>query len=522
MEFYLMVKITNFFKDYIWIFSFVLLSSALILLFSTQKIDYHIDELLTYNLSNSTSFNVDPGEKYESYGNYQEKFLTTSEETRFDYQTVWKNQANDVHPPFYYVIIHTISSFIPGEFSKYIGIGVNLIFNALIILFLYKFSFKITNNKTIASITSLFWAVNPGVISDMMFIRMYVMTMFFCLLISYAHFKNVSNITWRNYKFYLTLFFISLAGTLTHYYFLVFTFFLCALFVLLLLYKKKFKELLMYVGTYIVTIVSALTIFPSIYHHMLGGERGVESIDNFTSTNGYLETLKTFWNVISNNLFGGYLSFIALIIPLVFIALLLPIKRFSKGDIASESLWKIVFLIIPCTLYFLLISNIAVYTVERYIQPIFPLIILIIISLVYIVIQIFLSKKVSIVFTCTLLILVGINGYISTTSFEYLESDSKEALKVSEHYSDKDVIFIYDRTWKIIANYLELANYNSVTFYRTNELESLYQNTNYNEFVLYSHVKDESMVQFIVNKLPNIESYEKLNNFGYTEVYYLH
>ncbi len=514
---------TKFIKGNILIISIVLLSTMLILFFSTQKVNYHIDELLTYSLSNSTSYiDLSPGEKYESYGQFQERFLTTTDETNFDYKNVWRNQANDVHPPFYYVIIHTISSFIPDVFSKYIGIAVNIFFNALIIFLLYKFSLLITNNKNIAYITSLFWAINPGVISDMMFIRMYVMTMFFCLLISYIHIKHINKVTTVNYKFYLSLFLVSVAGALTHYYFLVFTFFICALFVFLLVYRKRFKELFIYIGTYILTITSVVVIFPSVYNHIFGGgSRGEESIENFTNADGYLQSAKGFWKIISNNLFGGYLLFLVTVISITCITLWLRRKRNSKAILEHQSILKILFMLIACTLYFLLISNIAVYQSERYLQPIFPILILAIVPLLFQVVKLFFSKNISMLIVCTLLIIICINGYTKTTSFEYLKLDSEESIKIAEQYSDKNSIFIYDKVWKIPTNYVELSHYKSVTFYNIKDLDSLYQNTNYDEFVVYIHSNDESIIKSIVEKFPKIEQYKKLNNYGYSHVYYL-
>ncbi|SEU09404.1 Dolichyl-phosphate-mannose-protein mannosyltransferase [Salinibacillus kushneri] len=509
-------------KNNIALISIVLLSTIIIIIMSTQKINYHIDELLTYSLSNSTSYiNINPGETYDSYGQFQESFLSTSVGTKFDYKNVWRNQANDVHPPFYYAIIHTISSFMPGEFSKYIGIGVNILFNALIILILYKFTLLLTNNKAIAYITGLFWAINPGIISDMMFIRMYIMTMFFCLLISFIHIKYIHSISTKNYKFFLTLFAVSLAGALTHYYFIVFTFFICSLFVLVLLYRKRFKELFIYICTYLLTIITVLIIFPSIYKHILGGgSRGEESIDNLINMNGYLHSIKFFWNVISKNLFGGYLLFFVIVICIAFITNLLRKKRISKV-LNNQFLFKIVFLLIACSLYFLLISKIAIYSAERYLQPIFPVVILIFVSVVFQSVKLYFSKKVSIFIVCTMLFLISINGYIKTTSFEYLILNSEKAVEIAEKYSNKNSIYIYDKTWKIPTNYVELSHYKSVTFYNMKDLESLYQNTDNSDFVVYIHSKDKLIINSIVKKLPNIETYKKLNNYGYCHVYYL-
>lgn len=515
---------SKFGKDYIWIISIILLSTILILLISTKKINYNIDELLSYSLSNSSAryISFTSGEKYESFAKLQESYLTPNDETKFNYQNVWEQQAKDVHPPFYYAIIHTISSLMPGVISKYIGISVNIFFNALIILLLYKFSLLLTEHKKIAYITSLFWAVNPGILSDMMFIRMYVMTMFFCLFISFVHIKYSNKDKTLNYKFYLSLFLVSLAGALTHYYFIVFNFFISALFVLLLLCWKKVKELLLYICTYILTFSSVLVIFPSIYGHILGdGDRGEESRSNFLNMDGYLQFVRYFWGVISNNIFGGYLLLFIVLITIALIVSMFRKKQVSSGELENHSTLKYVYLLAASTLYFLLISKIAVYATERYLQPIFPILILIFVPFVFRGVRLFLSKNVSLTIVSTLLLLISLNGYINTTSFDYLILDSEKAIQIAEQYSDKNSVVIYDQVWKVPPHYVELAHYESVTLYNINDLDGLYQNTDYDKFVVYSHSADDSIIKTIVEKLPKIESYKKLNTYGYCNVYYL-
>lgn len=54
--------------------------------------------------------------------------LTVQQEYAFNYKSVFYNQAQDVHPPLYYVIIHTISSFFPGTYSKWFAIIPNMMF----------------------------------------------------------------------------------------------------------------------------------------------------------------------------------------------------------------------------------------------------------------------------------------------------------------------------------------------------------------------------------------------------------
>ncbi len=94
-----------------------------------NKINYHYDERLTFGLANNTmgGVKIENGKVYHGFSLYND-YLSVRNTERFDYKGVWKNQAKDVHPPFYYVIIHTICSFFPEQYSKWFGIIPNIIF----------------------------------------------------------------------------------------------------------------------------------------------------------------------------------------------------------------------------------------------------------------------------------------------------------------------------------------------------------------------------------------------------------
>lgn len=97
------------------------------------KDDYETDEIFTYGLSNhqyadTTEMRVVEGQKYEPAGTAWYDYMVVQPGEGFDYANVWKKQAEDVHPVLYYAIVHTISSFFPGQFSRWFAGIVNLIF----------------------------------------------------------------------------------------------------------------------------------------------------------------------------------------------------------------------------------------------------------------------------------------------------------------------------------------------------------------------------------------------------------
>ena len=58
---------------------------------------------------------------------------------RFDYAQVYENQIIDAsHPPLYYALVHTVCSFFPGVFSKWLAYSINVLAMAGILIMLYK------------------------------------------------------------------------------------------------------------------------------------------------------------------------------------------------------------------------------------------------------------------------------------------------------------------------------------------------------------------------------------------------
>ena len=81
-----------------------------------QNEHYHMDEICSYGLSNhQIHFPFKEG-KYEYPKEiFYKNYLVVNINSRFNYYKVWENQSKDVHPPMYYVFLHTIYSFFPEK-----------------------------------------------------------------------------------------------------------------------------------------------------------------------------------------------------------------------------------------------------------------------------------------------------------------------------------------------------------------------------------------------------------------------
>jgi Gpi18-like mannosyltransferase len=142
-----------------------------------NKVDFHIDELLTYNLANAESW-FHP-EKGVTYSPASQPFLDamTSNGT-FDLRHVWTQQANDTHPPLYYVLVHAVCTLFPNTFSiRYAGV-INIIFQILTLYVVRKILMLMFGDKKITYIMSVMYILSAGILNISTFLRMYVMAMF--------------------------------------------------------------------------------------------------------------------------------------------------------------------------------------------------------------------------------------------------------------------------------------------------------------------------------------------------------
>lgn len=102
--------------------------------FCTQKQGFHEDEYYTYySTARTNGFYVEDGAWMERE-TYRNEFVVLPDQ-RFQYGLVKQVQSWDVHPPMYYWVFHTVASLVPGVFSKWIGLSVNLFFMESILFY---------------------------------------------------------------------------------------------------------------------------------------------------------------------------------------------------------------------------------------------------------------------------------------------------------------------------------------------------------------------------------------------------
>lgn len=268
-----MNKINKFFekKSVAWIALALIIAVSLgiiINVFVTQKEGLHSDEIWSYGLANSyykpfiygpemNKFDIDRVYTGDEFFNY----ITVQDDERFSYDSVFYNQSLDVHPPLYYCIINTISSFFPNTYSRWYSFSINIaafVASGIVLFLLAKRLFK--SNLAALSVCFL-WCFCTGTVECFIYLRMYALETTLILLTLLLHTAMFQE---DNFKKYLPFIFLTTAiGGLNNFTFLVFAGALSGCFCFYYLFSKKIKKLFIYAFTMLGSVGAVIAAFPA-------------------------------------------------------------------------------------------------------------------------------------------------------------------------------------------------------------------------------------------------------------------
>ncbi len=495
------------------------------------KQQLHVDEYISYGSANhigSLHIEVEDCRKYTQSDTPFLKYMAADPADRFNYRNVWQNQAADVHPPLYYVILHTICSVFPETFSFWYAGVINIVFGVMTLYVLRRLLRVLCGDDAPINLLSLTYAVSAGIMSSISFFRMYVMAMFFVTLISLCFVNAVGKEL--HARFYCTIFAVSVSGALTHYYFIVYLALMCVVFGVYLLIEKKYRAFGLLVFSMMGAGGLSVAIFPAMLRHVFSGYRGKESIDNLLvpSLADYLSRLRAFWDFISAELFGGSAAFILLTAALIVLS---GIGFLKTGKMSARKMpeFKWILLVVPVLSYFLLVSKMAVYVADRYLFPIYAVALCIFTSAVHLVFKKALGgRRITGDITMTnlaTLLLVGIVILLSwkNTTWNYIYRNEAARFQELEKYRDTDCIIVYDHRWKTESTYLEASLYNSVTFFPLAELEQIdTSGLTPDDLIVLAVGSNDEILRQISDKFPYLDQHTALGSYAYSTTYYFY
>lgn len=329
--------------------------------FCTQKQGFHEDEYYTYySTARTNGFYVEDGQ-WMDRETYRNEFVVLPGQ-QFQYGLVRQVQSWDVHPPVYYWVFHTVASMVPGVFSKWIGLSVNLFFHGINLILLTYLSYLVSNrNKAVALIVTLFYGLTPAAVSGVVFIRMYEMLTMWVLLCAVLHVKEVKRreektagqrkgssgnlcgssveiLSWKSFLFPIAL--VTYLGFLTQYYYFIFLFFIGAAFCIYLLWRdRSIRNCLRYGASQIVAFVLAYLTYPSCLGQMFRGQRGAQATENFMDLSNTAERLRFFYDLLDEYVFGKMLTWILLFVMVLFVTVsaMAGRRRLSGTDSSKQN-----------------------------------------------------------------------------------------------------------------------------------------------------------------------------------------
>lgn len=460
-----------------------------------QKKMYYADEYFTYGLANSATQPFLYGSKLYTFDNYDvtltgdefRNYISTNEDTAFNYKTCWNNQVSDTLPPLYQLIVHTISSFNAGSFSWGWAFYINLTAFVIAQFFLFRWIYTKIKSGWYALLICGFWGFTIGCQNAVMMARMYIVYLMFSLAFLYFSDQFFTKKDKVSIGALAGIIVSVTLGALTHHLFLVFAFFYTLIRCLVLLYKKQIKTMFTYGFSVLGGVLLSIAIFPATISHLFGSnqvEWGIEP-DIYMGTYSIWRILLGETTGINFGVYPGIveilLQFIVVFGVLIFAAFLwLNRKKEKEGRIIAKI--KSVFLrvtgedggssliaFITVVVYFLFVATQFNYykcaeNSNKYVFNAMPVVIGCIAVGVFLLIKFYKDKKFMYITVASLLCLSVLLQNLTPINKHliYSESDYNSNGQIRDYVASGDVLLMLDSSVYLPCFCEELADTDQV------------------------------------------------------------
>ena len=410
-----------------------------------QKTYIHMDEAYSIGLTNYDKVEITDNEDfYNSWHtkDYYEDYISINEDEKLDFSPVYENQKNDVHPPFYYLLLKIFSNFSIDNFSKWPGLILNSIILTLSNILVYKILKIITKNEKMSLIMCLVNGLVIASLESVMYIRMYALNALMLLTIAYLHLINFRKEK-IDIKNYLAIGTVTLLASLTHYYNVLYILVIFIIYIVYYLRKKQYKNILKYIITMAIAAIFSLVIFPYSIQHIFFGYRGQGSLSSLAQGEKMLVGLTVYLYLANTNIFNGTLSVMLLAL------ICITIYKFVKNRQVTLKIenTNLMLITIPAIIYFLVVALTSPYMEIRYIIPVCSFIFIFVIYILNLLLNKYLdAKKAQIIFKIILCIIL-IMPIITHQNINNLYLQHKEIVKEFEDkYHSLPTIYLFNKS----------------------------------------------------------------------------
>lgn len=451
-------------------------------------------------------------------GTFLKDWLTVKQGERFSYLSLYRNVRDDVHPPLYFMVLHTLCSFVPEniEASMIAGYAINMICMMGVLVFLYLISYQIIKERSLSLIAPILFMISNGAMSLTSYVRMYAMLSFLCMLCVFLHIYAKER-TKTSFLTYFLIYGIIAAGGLTHYYFYVMYAVIFVTVIIYLLVQKDYKRVIQYLITVMCAAVTVILLYPYVFRHLLSSNRGVQATANLTSFQGsdFFPFLKDILFMLNDSVYSGkFVCYFAVAVILVIMAGISTLKnKGGHGTIGMKQWENAIFVGIVSIGYLLLLSRISYSSRWPYFSPVFALL-----MLITGVIFGFSIKRISIPYVKTavlgvflLILIVTLPGIITEKIGNHQENKAYRE-KMSAYFSS-DVLFFYDDWNNLYDNeILTLMQDDEICTVSTEDALI----SDYEKILAGRHTKDNLLVYFPVGYSEEQNIINKLTYIGFT------
>jgi len=407
-----------------------------ILYFCNQKDYFDGDEMFSYSLANGyyTPFLRWNNDWWNTWHpiQYLTDQLTVGKGEGFQYASVIYNQSQDVHPPFYYMILHTLCSLFPNTFTKWIGLGLNIILYMLSGFLVYLITAIISDENFYLSLGStLAYMLCAMTISDAIYIRMYMLATVLVLVDVYI---NISKdmITWKNS---ILLGFLTFIGGVTHYYYAIVAGIISFLVIILMLIDKRIKDAILYACFRIIGVVMIFVLYPAAKKQVFSGSRSITSkFGTMSDRKAFFEQLNYYWEQLGTKIYGYKEVFTVLVAMILFFLVGATFSAYKhKKMVCLNKKLVLVFLVQLLFFCFCVIYCPKVSFRQRYFYIVSPLIICSNYVLVNKLIKFELKEQFShmmAVIACSVLIITSLISVKDMKNIDYLHFDRQDVYEM--------------------------------------------------------------------------------------------
>lgn len=506
----------------------ILLQSILYLIVASNKSYIHIDEGYSYGLINYDKVEITNNQDFYNMWHdkeYYTDYLTISSEESVDWTPVYEQQKNDVHPPFYYLLLRVANSFNLNNFSVWPGIILNIIIHIGITIFTYLISSKLLNNKLYGLVISLVGGLTVATLETILLTRMYALTALGILAITHLHMANLEKEK-IDIKNLVAIGICAVLGSLTHYYYLVFLAVLYVIYLIRYIIRKQYKNAINYTITMVISAVVSLIIFPYSFVHMFMGYRGQGMLSNLTNVKMAWEGIGTYLGLTITNVYNGFL----VIILITTIAILIY-EYIRKKEISIKITNKyLAIIVLPTLIYFIIIAMGTPYKEIRYIMPIIPLLFIIgVYGFKTVLHKVYSERTINTIMLASIAVLL-ITPIILNWNITYLYPDMKEIVNELEEKHETPALYIFNQDCnrfmddlylftKLDKSYImdsKLANADEI-----NRVLSSADMANGIILFINSNLQNDDYINIILNET-KLEKCEYMKRLNACDMYYLY